>query len=262
MRVGWSPWRHRTAPGLAGHRTMRLDRETAASDVSRRALVGRVDQTPWGKVPVEDLSFTVQPARVTGFLGPNGAGKSPTTRLILGLDAPPAGRPPSTAGPTASTSRRCARSVPTMRDSRFVPLSSLDQGTVGPRWWRRWTASAWMACGLCRVKRVRPPHTALQHHAPHQPTSRASRCITVHSCPMTIRVERRASGEASSVLASAEIVLGEVLRCCIGDGEASVAIGRRRLRRVPLAGRARTNGEDSMHQWMDVAMPGGGSVRS
>jgi hypothetical protein len=22
-------------------------------------------------------------------------------------------------------------------------------------------------CGLCRVKRVRPPHTALQHHAPH-----------------------------------------------------------------------------------------------
>ena len=69
MRVGWSPWRHRTAPGLAGHRTMRLDRETAASDVSQRALVGRVDQTPWGKVPVEDLSFTVQPARVTGFLG-------------------------------------------------------------------------------------------------------------------------------------------------------------------------------------------------
>ena len=38
------PWRHRTAPGLAGHRTMRLDREAAASDVSRRELVGRVDQ--------------------------------------------------------------------------------------------------------------------------------------------------------------------------------------------------------------------------
>ena len=42
-------------------------------------------------MPVEDLSFTVQPARVTGFLGPNGAGKSPTTRLILGLDAPTRG---------------------------------------------------------------------------------------------------------------------------------------------------------------------------
>jgi ABC-2 type transport system ATP-binding protein len=40
---------------------------------------------------VDDLSFTVQPGRVTGFLGPNGAGKSTTMRLILGLDAPTAG---------------------------------------------------------------------------------------------------------------------------------------------------------------------------
>jgi ABC-2 type transport system ATP-binding protein len=40
---------------------------------------------------VEDLSFTVQPGRVTGFAGPNGAGKSTTMRLILGLDAPDAG---------------------------------------------------------------------------------------------------------------------------------------------------------------------------
>jgi ABC-2 type transport system ATP-binding protein len=40
---------------------------------------------------VEDLSFTVQPGRVTGFAGPNGAGKSTTMRLILGLDAADAG---------------------------------------------------------------------------------------------------------------------------------------------------------------------------
>lgn len=38
------------------------------------------------KVAVEDLSFTVQTGRVTGFLGPNGAGKSTTMRLMLGLD--------------------------------------------------------------------------------------------------------------------------------------------------------------------------------
>lgn len=42
-------------------------------------------------VAVDDLSFTVQAGRVTGFLGPNGAGKSTTMRMILGLDAPNAG---------------------------------------------------------------------------------------------------------------------------------------------------------------------------
>ncbi len=46
----------------------------------------------YGKtVAVDDLSFTVQAGRVTGFLGPNGAGKSTTMRMILGLDAPTAG---------------------------------------------------------------------------------------------------------------------------------------------------------------------------
>ncbi|HWF52938.1 MAG TPA: ATP-binding cassette domain-containing protein [Solirubrobacteraceae bacterium] len=44
------------------------------------------------KVAVNDLSFTVRPGIVTGFLGPNGSGKSTTMRLILGLDAPNAGR--------------------------------------------------------------------------------------------------------------------------------------------------------------------------
>lgn len=40
---------------------------------------------------VDDLSFTVEPGRVTGFLGPNGSGKSTTMRMILGLDRPSAG---------------------------------------------------------------------------------------------------------------------------------------------------------------------------
>ncbi|WP_235866022.1 ATP-binding cassette domain-containing protein [Serinibacter arcticus] len=34
---------------------------------------------------VEDLSFAVQPGRVTGFLGPNGSGKTTTLRILLGL---------------------------------------------------------------------------------------------------------------------------------------------------------------------------------
>ena len=43
------------------------------------------------KVAVDQLSFSVQPGKVTGFLGPNGAGKSTTMRLILGLDRPQRG---------------------------------------------------------------------------------------------------------------------------------------------------------------------------
>ncbi|MEO3795648.1 ATP-binding cassette domain-containing protein [Nonomuraea sp. B10E15] len=46
----------------------------------------------YGKtVAVSDLSFDVEPGRVTGFLGPNGAGKSTTMRMILGLDRPSGG---------------------------------------------------------------------------------------------------------------------------------------------------------------------------
>jgi ABC-2 type transport system ATP-binding protein len=40
---------------------------------------------------VRDLSFDVEPGRVTGFLGPNGAGKSTTLRMLLGLIRPTAG---------------------------------------------------------------------------------------------------------------------------------------------------------------------------
>jgi len=43
------------------------------------------------KAAVTDVSFTVQPGKVTGFLGPNGAGKSTTMRMIVGLDRPTSG---------------------------------------------------------------------------------------------------------------------------------------------------------------------------
>jgi ABC-2 type transport system ATP-binding protein len=40
---------------------------------------------------VDNLSFRVEPGKITGFLGPNGAGKTTTMRLILGLDRPSSG---------------------------------------------------------------------------------------------------------------------------------------------------------------------------
>jgi ABC-2 type transport system ATP-binding protein len=40
---------------------------------------------------VEDLSFAVDPGRVTAFLGPNGAGKTTTLRALLGLVRPTQG---------------------------------------------------------------------------------------------------------------------------------------------------------------------------
>jgi ABC-2 type transport system ATP-binding protein len=40
---------------------------------------------------VDNLSFVVEPGRVTGFLGPNGAGKTTTLRMLLNLVAPTAG---------------------------------------------------------------------------------------------------------------------------------------------------------------------------
>ena len=47
----------------------------------------------FGKVSaVQDLSFTVQPGRVTGFLGPNGSGKTTTLRCLLGLVQPTSGK--------------------------------------------------------------------------------------------------------------------------------------------------------------------------
>jgi ABC-2 type transport system ATP-binding protein len=42
-------------------------------------------------VAVDDISFDVEPGKVTGFLGPNGAGKTTTLRMVLGLARPTSG---------------------------------------------------------------------------------------------------------------------------------------------------------------------------
>jgi ABC-2 type transport system ATP-binding protein len=55
--------------------------------IEARGLTKRYGDT----LAVDDLSFTVEPGKITGFLGPNGAGKTTTMRLILGLDHPSSG---------------------------------------------------------------------------------------------------------------------------------------------------------------------------
>jgi ABC-2 type transport system ATP-binding protein len=55
--------------------------------IEARGLTKRYGDT----LAVDNLSFDVEPGKITGFLGPNGAGKTTTMRLILGLDRPTSG---------------------------------------------------------------------------------------------------------------------------------------------------------------------------
>jgi ABC-2 type transport system ATP-binding protein len=74
------------APALAGSLSPAGTRRDGGT-IAARGLTKHYGE----KIAVDDLSFEVQPGRVTGFLGPNGAGKSTTMRMIMGLDAPDRG---------------------------------------------------------------------------------------------------------------------------------------------------------------------------
>ncbi len=49
--------------------------------------VKKLSKTYKNKLAVDNISFNVEPGKVTGFLGPNGAGKSTTMRMMLGLNS-------------------------------------------------------------------------------------------------------------------------------------------------------------------------------
>ena len=70
-------------------------------------------------VAVDNLTFTVEPGKVTGFLGPNGAGKSTTLRMILGLNTPTSGSV-TVDGVPFSNRPRGLRHVGTLLDAQDV----------------------------------------------------------------------------------------------------------------------------------------------
>jgi ABC-2 type transport system ATP-binding protein len=74
---------------------------------------------------VDNLSFQVEPGRVTGFLGPNGAGKTTTLRMVLNLVTP-------TAGTATISDRRYAElSDPLRTVGAVLEASSAHKGRTG-----------------------------------------------------------------------------------------------------------------------------------
>ncbi|WP_027659407.1 ABC transporter ATP-binding protein [Salinispora fenicalii] len=74
---------------------------------------------------VNNLSFRVEPGRVTGFLGPNGAGKTTTLRMLLSLVTP-------TAGQATIGGRRYADlTAPLRHVGAVLEASSAHKGRTG-----------------------------------------------------------------------------------------------------------------------------------
>ena len=70
---------------------------------------------------VDDLSFRVEPARVTGFLGPNGAGKTTTLKVILGLARPTSGKTTIAGRPYRALDQPMRRVGAVLETSNYHP---------------------------------------------------------------------------------------------------------------------------------------------
>ena len=74
---------------------------------------------------VDDVSFTAEPGRVTGFLGPNGAGKSTTLRVMVGLT------PPTSGSATIDGRRFADLPNPGLEVGVLLDASALHAGRTG-----------------------------------------------------------------------------------------------------------------------------------
>jgi ABC-2 type transport system ATP-binding protein len=87
------------------------------AEITVERLTKRYGET----LAVDDLSFTVEAGRVTGFLGPNGAGKSTTLRALLGL-----------VRPTSGTALVMGRPFHELKDPVHAVGAALDAHDVHP----------------------------------------------------------------------------------------------------------------------------------
>jgi ABC-2 type transport system ATP-binding protein len=89
-------------------------------------IVDRLIKSYNGTLAVHNLSFVVQPGRVTGFLGPNGAGKTTTMRILVGLATPTTGS--ATFGHVAYADlSRPQQTVGCVLDASFHPRAEWSQ---------------------------------------------------------------------------------------------------------------------------------------
>jgi ABC-2 type transport system ATP-binding protein len=78
-----------------------------------------------GVAVVDDVSFTAEPGRITGFLGPNGAGKTTTLRMLLGLVEP------SRGGAEIGGIRYAQMEDPILRVGAVLEASGAHEGRTG-----------------------------------------------------------------------------------------------------------------------------------
>jgi ABC-2 type transport system ATP-binding protein len=90
-----------------------------------RIVVSGLTKEYRGVKAVDNLSFVVEPGRVTGFLGPNGAGKTTTLRMLLDLVEPTSGT--ATIGGT----RYADLDQPIRRVGGVLEASAAHKGRTG-----------------------------------------------------------------------------------------------------------------------------------
>ena len=134
-----SPLKRRgAAPYTMPAKTELLHQSHSIGPADGRIVVEGLTKHYRGLAAVEDLSFTVEPGRVTGFLGPNGAGKTTTLRMLLNLVMPSSG----TA--TIGGRRYVDMTEPTRVVGAVLEASSAHNGRTG----RNHLRAACIAAGL------------------------------------------------------------------------------------------------------------------